>query len=69
MVLDIEKSYIRKNNVLYEEGIPIIKFTFSRFIDVENMRIAGIKYMQRYIELYPNYCEKITSKEKQLTLF
>jgi len=69
MVLDIEKSYIRKNNVLYEEGVPIVKFTFSKFIDIEKLRPEGVKYMERYMNAYPDYYEKIKPTEEQLTLF
>ena len=69
MKLDENKTYSRKDNILYEEGIPIIKFTFSKFIDIEKLRPEAVRYMQRYIDAYPDYFEELKPNNEQLTLF
>lgn len=69
MKLDENKTYSRKDNILYEEGVPIVKITFSKFIDIEKLRPEGVKYMERYMNAYPDYYEKIKPTEEQLTLF
>ena len=69
MKLDENKAYSRKDNILYEEGIPIVKFTFSKFIDIEKLRPEAVRYMQRYIDAYPDYFEELKPNNEQLTLF
>ena len=69
MKLDENKTYSRKDNILYKEGIPIIKFTFSKFIDIEKLRPEAVRYMQRYIDAYPDYFEELKPNNEQLTLF
>lgn len=69
MKLDENKTYSRKDNILYEEGVPIVKFTFSKFIDIEKLRPEAVRYMQRYIDAYPDYFEELKPNNEQLTLF
>lgn len=52
VILNLKKSYSRFNNILYADGIPIVKFTYSRFPDFEVLRDQGVIYMQNYINSY-----------------
>ena len=63
-LLDLKKDYARYNNILYEDGNPIIKFTVSNFCDLGPERamksylgLQGVKYMQAYMNMWPNYWE------------
>ena len=68
--------FSRKNNTLIvntKDGqeIPIIKFKQS-FIDLIVVEKEPLAYMERYIEMFPNLCEKINEPPKenqQLTFF
>lgn len=57
------KTYSRKSNIIYENGIPIIKLK-QNFIDVEKLSEIGISYTNRYIEMFPNLFEIIVQKEE-----
>jgi len=52
MQLDLEAGYGRLDNTLYQDGVPIVRFTFSKFPDYDELSPDGVKYMQRYIEGY-----------------
>jgi len=55
------KKYARINNVLYENGIPIVRFKRSGpFIDVEDCSEMVVNYMSKYMELNPHLYERIT---------
>ena len=61
--IDFKKDYARYNNILYENGIPIIKFINGNFCDLgpntvmrKYINEQGMKYMQRYINMFPQNC-------------
>ena len=68
MQLNIENIYSRKENVLYENGIGILKFK-QNFINLQNLNANTISYMQSYIEMFPDLVELIQEEKQQLTLF
>ena len=64
-LLDLKKDYARYNNILYADGNPIIKFTFSKFCDwgpntssKQYLKEQGVKYMQKYMNMWPNHWEE-----------
>lgn len=82
MIPHIEDCYFwkRENNILIackDDGveIPLVKFTYSNFIDVTILSKEGSQYMQRYVAMFPQHCEILyppkaeKPKEQQLTLF
>lgn len=52
MKLDLTAGYGRVNNILYQDGVEIVKFTFSNFCDFDELSEDGVKYMERYISGY-----------------
>lgn len=64
----------RKNNVIIAnlidgEEVPLIRLK-QKFIDVMILSGEAMKYMERYLEMFPNLWEKIEKEDKvQLTLF
>lgn len=76
VILDLKKDYARYDQILYCDGIPIIKFTDGGlFPDIgpesaakNYMTLQSVKYMQTYINLYPNYCE-IMAEDKRIKKF
>lgn len=79
MIPHVEDCYFwkRENNVLiacttHGEEIPLVKFTFSKFIDVTILSKQGGEYMERYVAMFPQYCEILyppKEQKQQLTLF
>ena len=68
MQLNAENIYSRKENVLYENEVGILKFK-QNFINLENLNSNAISYMQSYIEMFPDLVELIQEEKQQLTLF
>ena len=68
MQLNAENIYSRKENVLYENEVGILKFK-QNFINLENLNANAISYMQSYIEMFPDLVELIQEEKQQLTLF
>lgn len=52
MILDKTATYKRIDNILYQDDVAIVKFTFSRFCDVQKLSEGGVDYMQRYMDGY-----------------
>lgn len=74
MKLDIFKNYSRKGNVIYENGIPVVKLKQSNIhLNIEKLSDDGINYMNRYIEMFPDLVEiiveKSEKKNEQISLF
>ena len=82
MIPYIEDCYFwkRENNILiackYDATeIPLVKFTYSNFIDVAILNIEAIRYMEQYVAMFPHHCEILfppkieESTDQQLTLF
>jgi len=71
-MLNPNNTYSRKSNVIYENGIPIIKLK-QNFIDIEKLSETVINYTNRYMEMFPDLFEmienKIENKPKQFSLF
>lgn len=68
-MFDNRKHYTRYNNILYEDGVPVVKFTSSKFIDVGNMTPAGkpmsdkgMEYIRKYMRMFPNNYEIMAFK-------
>lgn len=75
----------RENNVLIEvletgEEVQKIRFTFSKFPDWKKLSDQGVRYMKRYMRMWPNYFERVIleptetnvgqlNEQPQLTLF
>lgn len=71
----------RENNVLIEvlesgEEVPKIRFTFSKFPDWVKLSEQGVKYMKRYMRMWPNHFERVITEptdtndeQSQLSLF
>lgn len=71
VILDENKNYSRYDNILYQDDVPILKFTHSRFPDWGPLSATrkylsnqGVAYMQRYINAYPQYYELMEDKFK-----
>ena len=64
----------RKDNIIIAnlidgEQVPLIRLK-QKFIDVMILSGEAMKYMERYLEMFPHLWEKIEKEEKlQLTLF
>jgi hypothetical protein len=56
MKLDKTAVYTRKSNILYKDDVAIVKF-HSTFIDLEEMTEQMVSYMERFIEMNPEWCE------------
>jgi hypothetical protein len=71
-MLDPANTYSRKSNVIYENGVPIIKLKHN-FIDLEKLSETVINYMNRFMVMFPDLFEIIVKKEEeindQLSLF
>lgn len=63
MILDLNKIYHRTDNILYQDGIPIIKFTKHNFPDFNPLIRNSLAYMQIYINLYKDYWEEYKEQE------
>lgn len=57
MKLNLAQTYKRIDNILYCEDIAIVKFIKDQFPDFDSLTLQGIRYMQKYIDMYPQYCE------------
>lgn len=57
MKLDLTATYKRIDNVLYCNDTAIIKFTHSKFPDFDPLSEQGVKYMQSYINMWPQHFE------------
>lgn len=58
MKLPLEDTvYKRVDNILYANDLPIIKFTHSKFPDFDPLSQQGVKYMQSYIDMWPQHYE------------
>ena len=71
-MLNQANTYSRKSNVIYENGIAIIKLK-QNFIDIENLSETVISYTNRYMEMFPDLFgmieNEIENKPKQFSLF
>lgn len=71
-MLDPKRVYSRKENIIYDGSVPIIKLK-QKFIDIESLSKEGTKYMNRYLAMFPNLFEKIEQQKEvtinQLSLF
>ncbi len=64
--LVIENNYKRINNVLFENGMPIILF-YQNFIDADPISDSGVDYLNRYMEMNPSLFECLkTDKMKNI---
>lgn len=75
VILDLKKEYTRYDQILYCDGIPIIKFTVSKFPNIgpetaykNSMTLQGVKYMQNYINMFPNHFE-IMNEDRRIKKF
>jgi DNA polymerase-3 subunit epsilon len=75
VILDLKKEYTRRNDILYCEGIPIIRFTVDKFPDIhfdrepcKPLTESSVKYMQRYITMFKNKIE-VMSEDKRIKKF
>jgi DNA polymerase-3 subunit epsilon len=75
VILDLKKDYTRYNNILYSDGIPIIYFIIDVFHDIgpesvynDYMTLQSVKYMQNYINMFPNNFE-IMAEDKRIKKF
>ena len=60
MRLDPNKNYARINNIIYEDGIPVIEILREgNFINFDKLSQGGIKYMNNYLNMFPNREGKI----------
>lgn len=64
IILNKDFVYSRHNNILYQNGIPLYKFTYSRFPDFDVLTNQGTIYMEKYLNMYPQYFEKIMKQHK-----
>jgi DNA polymerase-3 subunit epsilon len=71
VILDEKKDYSRYDDILYADGIPIVKFTVGTFSDwglesatKQCLSLGGVRYMQKYINLYPNNYEIMKQESK-----
>lgn len=69
MRLNYENNYSRKNNILFENGRPILKFTFSNFIDIDKLKPGAIDYMNKYIAMWPNHFELMKTNNDVIKFF
>lgn len=75
VILDLKKEYTRYDDILYCDGIPIIYFTVDVFPDIgpesaysDYMALQSVKYMQNYINMFPNNIE-IMVEDKRIKKF
>lgn len=68
MILDPKKSYARLNNIIYENGMPII-WLKQIFVDVEIMKENVINYMNRYLEANPDLYSLKQPMKKLVKMF
>lgn len=70
MILDITKTYHRKNQILYDEdNNEILKFR-DKMPDGKDFSGKLVENMNNYIRCYPERIEKIEPKQNvQLNLF
>jgi hypothetical protein len=57
MKLNFTQIYKRIDNILYCDDIAIIKFTHSKFPNFDPLSEQGVKYMQSYINMWPQHFE------------
>lgn len=57
MALDPNKTYCRKDSILYLDELPLIWFIADNFVDIEKLTGQGIDYMNRYMRMWPNRFE------------
>lgn len=70
-MLTQSKSYSRRNNIIYEDGTPIIRLA-QNFIDAEDLKPETIDYMNRYLAQSDKLYEiipKPMNKSKIVKLF
>lgn len=69
MILSLNKSYYRKDNIVFESGTnkSVVKFK-QWFPDVEKLTEEAIKYINKYCSMYPELYEK-TNSPQQLSFF
>ena len=65
MVLNKANTYSRKNSIIYENGIAIIKCKQS-FIDLEKLSDTAIDYMNRYFQMFPELFEKLENMNNKI---
>jgi len=71
-MLDQNKKYSRKNNIIYENESPVLKLNLkNKFIDIEELSVQGVIYTNNFIQMFPESVEKIVEEKKseQLDLF
>lgn len=71
-MLDPNKKYSRKNNIIYENETPILKLNLkNKFIDIEELSVQGVIYMNNFMQMFPDSVENIIQEKisEQLELF
>jgi DNA polymerase-3 subunit epsilon len=75
VILDLNKEYTRCDNIIYCDGIPIIKFTSDKFPDImpekpgmKYLNKQCIIYMQRYINMFPKNYE-VMNEDRRIKKF
>lgn len=74
MQLSTEKQYSRKENIIYEEGVAVVKLKQgNKYLNYKNLSKEGIEYLNRYMEMYTDLVEiiveKSEKKNEQISLF
>ena len=72
IILDPNKKYSRKNNIIYENETPILKLNLkNKFIDIEELSAQGVIYMNNFMQIFPESSETIVQEKisEQLDLF
>lgn len=59
MRLKVGGNYSRINNIIYEDGKPVIELLECSFIDQPQLTDRMIKYMNNYLNMFPNREGKI----------
>lgn len=67
-MLSKDKKYSRFNNVIYEDGQPII-YLKHKFIDLENLTDYQIDYMNRFLNMYNELFTKTQPMAKIIKMF
>lgn len=71
-MLDPNKKYSRKNNIIYENQTPILKLNIkNKFIDIDELSVQGVIYMNNFMQMFPHSVENIVQEKisEQLELF
>lgn len=47
-------NYTRKGNVVYENELSVYELTKCKFIDIDNLSLSAVRYMNRYTSMFPD---------------